>query len=410
MGRGAAELEAGIVADGRVRAKGAGRKSVEQADPGLWPALEQLVDPETRGDPMSELRWTTKSTTVKLADELTAHFGSAMSPQVVHPVAPAALSKTGATRLSRTSLTLQTLRTIDRRQVHKRAVAQVLITDVVLIDHASAVVAAQWPRWHPTFAADEQGRHDPLIFVEALRQAAIGLAHQVHGVPYGHHFVFTTLSARYLPAWWLTSSDPLHEVQLTVNTTADTRNSVFVGANLTVEAQRDGLALAVARGMYRVLPPKAYERLRGSVRASKFTPAARRAPGAPLLHPRPESGCFELVVDPHEPTYFDHPQDHLPGMLLLAASLEAAGARPHGGGPPARTGWLNLTFHRFGELGHTATVTASQAPVFKPKSLLPSEIADHTSQTDGRMTEIDVIIEQLGNPIATARVGVHHPS
>jgi DDE family transposase len=78
VGRGAGELEAGVVVDGRVRAKGAGRKSVEHHDPGLWPALDALVDPETRGDPMSRLRWTTKST-VKLAGELAAQG---------HPVGP----------------------------------------------------------------------------------------------------------------------------------------------------------------------------------------------------------------------------------------------------------------------------------------------------------------------------------
>jgi hypothetical protein len=81
VGRGAAELEAGIVADGRVRAPGAGRKSAEATDPDLWPALDRLVDPETRGDPMSRLRWTTKST-VKLADELTAQ-GHRVGPNTV---------------------------------------------------------------------------------------------------------------------------------------------------------------------------------------------------------------------------------------------------------------------------------------------------------------------------------------
>ena len=65
--KGAVELEAGIAADGRVRAPGAGRKPVEHHDPELWPALDRLVDPETRGDPMSRLRWTTKSR-VKLAE------------------------------------------------------------------------------------------------------------------------------------------------------------------------------------------------------------------------------------------------------------------------------------------------------------------------------------------------------
>ncbi len=81
VGRGASELEAGAVADGRVRAKGAGRKPAEHHDPGLWPALDALVDPETRGDPMSRLRWTTKST-VKLADELTAQ-GHRVGPDKV---------------------------------------------------------------------------------------------------------------------------------------------------------------------------------------------------------------------------------------------------------------------------------------------------------------------------------------
>ena len=81
VGRGAGELEAGVVVDGRIRAKGAGRKPVEHHDPGLWPALDALVDPETRGDPMSRLRWTTKST-VKLSDELAAQ-GHRAGPDTV---------------------------------------------------------------------------------------------------------------------------------------------------------------------------------------------------------------------------------------------------------------------------------------------------------------------------------------
>lgn len=70
VARGAQELESGVVPDGRVRAPGAGRPSLEALDPDLVPALEELVGPGTRGDPESALRWTTKST-VRLADELT---------------------------------------------------------------------------------------------------------------------------------------------------------------------------------------------------------------------------------------------------------------------------------------------------------------------------------------------------
>jgi transposase len=68
--KGVAELAAGAVSDGRVRRPGAGRKPVEHNDPGLAAALEELVDPATRGDPCSPLRWTAKSTAT-LADELT---------------------------------------------------------------------------------------------------------------------------------------------------------------------------------------------------------------------------------------------------------------------------------------------------------------------------------------------------
>jgi len=47
---------------GRVRLPGAGRKKTTEVDPGFSAALDALVDPATRGDPESPLRWTCKST------------------------------------------------------------------------------------------------------------------------------------------------------------------------------------------------------------------------------------------------------------------------------------------------------------------------------------------------------------
>jgi hypothetical protein len=54
----------------RLRQPGAGRKRITETDPLLLRALEELVDPVTRGHPESPLRWTCKST-AKLAEELT---------------------------------------------------------------------------------------------------------------------------------------------------------------------------------------------------------------------------------------------------------------------------------------------------------------------------------------------------
>ena len=56
------ELDQPPVAEGRVRQPGGGRKRARVLDPELAAALDALVDPDTRGDPMSPLRWTCKST------------------------------------------------------------------------------------------------------------------------------------------------------------------------------------------------------------------------------------------------------------------------------------------------------------------------------------------------------------
>jgi hypothetical protein len=65
----------------RVRTAGGGRKKLAETDPQLAAELAKLVDPETRGDPMSPLVWTTKSTR-HLAGALTA-AGHAVSDRTV---------------------------------------------------------------------------------------------------------------------------------------------------------------------------------------------------------------------------------------------------------------------------------------------------------------------------------------
>jgi len=87
--RGLAELDQGRVTGTRTRQAGGGRKSVVDRDPTLLEALEALVEPLTRGDPMSPLRWTCKSTR-QLAAAL-QHQGYAIS----HPTVASLLHELG---------------------------------------------------------------------------------------------------------------------------------------------------------------------------------------------------------------------------------------------------------------------------------------------------------------------------
>jgi len=68
--RGLAELEGGERLErGEARRSGGGRRSVVEADPAVVKDLDRLIEPATRGDPESPLRWTSKSL-AKLRDAL----------------------------------------------------------------------------------------------------------------------------------------------------------------------------------------------------------------------------------------------------------------------------------------------------------------------------------------------------
>src|SRR5262245_46267774 len=81
IGRGLEELDLGLVADGRARRPGGGRKKLRDRDASLLSDLLRLVEPATLGDPERPLRWVSKSH-AKLAAALRA-MGHAVSPKTV---------------------------------------------------------------------------------------------------------------------------------------------------------------------------------------------------------------------------------------------------------------------------------------------------------------------------------------
>lgn len=81
------EVKAGIEPSDRLRAPGGGDRAAIDKQPGLLEALDELVWPETRGHPMSPLRWTLTSTY-----ELARQLQSKGVPGLCGAGAPAAAS------------------------------------------------------------------------------------------------------------------------------------------------------------------------------------------------------------------------------------------------------------------------------------------------------------------------------
>ncbi len=162
VSRGVREVAAGPLADGRVRVPGAGRRSVTETAPGVSEALEYLVEPVTRGDPESPLRWTNKSTQ-KLADELTGQ-GFAVGPRTV-----AKLLKVCGYRLQANAKVVEGRQHPDRdaqfEYVNAAAVAFLAAGDPVLsVDTKKRELVGDFKNagreWEPTGEPVEVGVHD----------------------------------------------------------------------------------------------------------------------------------------------------------------------------------------------------------------------------------------------------------
>ena len=135
--RGLAELRVrraspSVLVAGRIRRPGGGRKRQTVADPGLMDKLEALVDPATRGDPESPLRWTCKSTRT-LARELTAQG---------HPVSCTTVGRL----LRQTGYSLQGNRKTKEGESHPDRNAQ--------FEHINAMVKRFQKRGQPVISVD----------------------------------------------------------------------------------------------------------------------------------------------------------------------------------------------------------------------------------------------------------------
>ncbi|MGW2835913.1 ScbA/BarX family gamma-butyrolactone biosynthesis protein [Streptomyces sp. NPDC001286] len=251
-------------------------------------------------------------------------------PGMTHPQDPSAPAGGGA-------LAFQPLTsTVPKELVHRASVAEVMLTDWARREEDRFILAAQWPRGHGFFTAVD-GCHDPLIAAETIRQAGLLLAHAEYGVPFGHQFLVSDLNVAVRPAHMRVAASPASlELEVSCRDIKERRGEL-TGLRIEVDIHRDGHLTATGGGALTCIPPKVYQRLRGTQGPDGIQVLPLTAPEPPqrvgrmsptdvVLSPIGEPGRWQLRVDTRHPALFDHPLDHVPGMLLIEAARQAATA------------------------------------------------------------------------------------
>ncbi|QXE38823.1 hypothetical protein KQY30_01425 [Streptomyces sp. GMY02] len=262
--------------------------------------------------------------------------------------------------------------TVPREFVHRAAVAEVLLTGWHRIDEAHFTVTGQWPRLHCFFAPID-GLHDPLLAAETVRQVGSLLAHAEFGTPLGHQFLMRNLSFTVEPGQLAVGSAPAGLELDVVCPQIRRRGGELAGLRYEAVVRREGRTVATGGASFVCAAPAVYRRLRGE-RAARSdvrqppltTPVApwsvgRTSPYDVVLSPGGDEPGWLLRVDTGHPVLFDHPVDHIPGMVLMEAARQAATSVLRDGGGLVLTG-CTAEFPRFAELDVPCRIQARRLP------------------------------------------------
>jgi 2-oxo-3-(phosphooxy)propyl 3-oxoalkanoate synthase len=291
--------------------------------------------------------------------------------------------------------------TVPRELVHRAAVAEVMLTGWERLEDTRFNVRGQWPRSHSFFTPIDGVYYDPLMAAETIRQIAPLLGHAEFGVPLGHQFLLERLDLTVHPEHL-----PMHQAPASLDldvtcTDVKMRGNRLSGLSYETAILREGQLAASGRLSLTLIAPAVYRRLRPErVFSSEHRPLPLTAPVAPqsvgrtspadvVLSPTNEPNRWQLRVDTRHPVLFDHPVDHVPGMVLLEAVRQSATAvlgdaaflplsitsefssyveldepclieaRRLPPAAPDGTAGIEVTGHQYGEPAFTATVTAA---------------------------------------------------
>jgi 2-oxo-3-(phosphooxy)propyl 3-oxoalkanoate synthase len=261
-----------------------------------------------------------------------------------------------------------------RRLAHKRFPENVLLTEIRACAEDHFVCIGRIPTDHRFF--NDQGRtprEDILFYTEVGRQASLAVTHAFLNVSLDDVFIFERSQAAITPAIWnaalLSGSDSV-VIEIKIKETVRRKNTVtrVVAEHFMSVA---GEHVFRGTGTWSVQSAALFKRLRRTAhdtRSTEDAPDPLRTYPSNIVISAPEYKQDEtaleasLIVDGTHPYFFDHPCDHVPGMLLLEGCAQLAlGACVETGMAPSQRMALmayDMDFTQFVERHVPTTLTA----------------------------------------------------
>ena len=191
-------------------------------------------------------------------------------------------------------------------------------------------VTARWCADHPHYVPTSDGGPALPLVAETLRQAVITISHAAYDVPHDHAFVMRALSVELDAVLPDMATTPVVRVDLACHDVV-VSNGELRSMEISLDFLHDGRRFGRGAGSLTLLPSSVYRRVRGTVAPVRHrTTGPRVAAGDVgrsseddvLLAVAPEIG-LRLAVDTEHRWHFDHPVDHLPGMLFVEAAVQS---------------------------------------------------------------------------------------
>ncbi|MFD2644372.1 ScbA/BarX family gamma-butyrolactone biosynthesis protein [Pseudomonas japonica] len=321
--------------------------------------------------------------------------------------------------------------TVPRGMVHRAAVSEVFLTGAQRVAEGHFRCLAQLPRTHSYFSehTHRDAHYDTLLLLEVFRQASIYVSHAFLDVSTSDKFIYldsdTSIVEREALVVGARPASALIDVRVVGEYLRHGQRSgvtldMTLSVNGRVAARHDGMSI-------RWMSDTAWNKIRTpalAASAAQHDPLAQSpAPLAPFQVGRHwlsnvvlgreivvEDGHLvaALIVDQSNPAIFDHPLDHIPGMLLLEGfrQLALVGAKRQLGLAPDELllGRARVAFTRFGEFGLATQVKANLDSL---RVLDDGRAVVNLSVEQGgaQLAHAEVELQRLFQPLALAAAG-----